>query len=347
VSSAALQFATGLRAAAMTVTKTLFSVWSAAMSAAASECVNATLNVTLPAVSDDGGGTAMDAKGNVWFTTVDSQDWDHQRVVIWMCPEDGECVSKRTGESPSFHVAREIAVHTSGSVSIVYLLLPRVVGPPHVTQCIWDADKLDEVALCSKFIDETDVDYDYHLAVDYEGNVFLSHDSMAYNNSWTHTYNLRKCSPSGLCVDFGGDFWESHGFAPNKLALDSQGNLYVTRKTIGGQDAYVAKCTPIGECTETQIMSPFGMSTHLYTEEIAVSPDDDIYMMFADITEQQLIQCSLDSVCNQIMKCPFNNIWTGLSAGKNGDLYTAMYGSHRSPMVRRLCVPPAVNEIQV
>lgn len=336
----------------MAVTKTLFKAWSLAVSAAASECVNATLNATLPAVPDTGGGTAVDSKGNVWFTSIDGMDDPgiDQRVVIWRCPEDGECVSKRTRESPTRYVSREIAVDASGAVFVVYLLLPQVMGPARVRKCVWDDNSFDEEISCSQFVEDgTESKKDYRLALNLEGNVFFSHASEAYKDNH---YVLRKCSPSAECVDFGGDFWDLHGFAPNHVAFDLQGNLYVTRKTVGSSpgfsagDTLVAKCTSSGECSETQITVPTAHAHAYFTyEEIAVSPDDYIYMMVHDRFKQWLIQCSPDSVCNQVVTFDDRLIMTGLSAGKQGDLYTEV--SSQPSEVIRLCVPPQIDEIQV
>jgi len=338
----------------MALKSTLFRAWSIAVSAAASECVNATLNVAWGEGRDSvlgDGGTAVDAKGNAWVTSFDRT----ATLVIWKCLEDGECVSKSTGEfMPLFLGSHEIAVHASGDVSIVYLLLHRVEGPDDVRKCIWDDNSHEDIS-CSQFFENgADSKFNYHLALDKEGNVFLPYGTISHR--------LQKCSPAGDCVDFGGDFWNSHGFAPNHVAFDLQGNLYVTRLpgiTSAG-DTLVAKCTSIGECTETQItVPPAHANAHFGYDEIALGPDDNIYMMVADGTlldpylafNQWLIQCSLDGVCNQVMTFDHDMFMKGLSVGKHDDLYTVRVPQQADSLdhadLLRLCVPPQINEIQV
>lgn len=339
----------------MAVTKMLFKTWSVAVSTAASECVNATLGASLPTQAYVKSGTAVDSKGNVWFTSFNGPytSTDSSKVVIWMCPEDGgECVQKRTSEDYIQYTSREIAVHASDAVSVVYLLLRQPTGPARVKTCAWDNNNLEQEVYCSLFVESSTDSHDNHLALDQQGNVFLSH--VSYADEKTH-YLLRKCNSlqSGFCMDFGGDFWESHGFAPAYVAFDSQDNLYATRKpgslAPGFPVGYtvVAKCTAAGECTETQITSAGPIFAY---EEIAVSPDDNIYMMVHYGVNTSLAQCSPDGVCNHgVVTFNYNETMTGLSAGKHGDLYTHVtpHLSSQPNKVIRVCVPPQMNDIQV
>lgn len=337
----------------MAINKTLFQALPAAIAVANSDCVNREYQQR-----GSSGSTAVDSSGNIWFFS----GFYRESGSVWMCPEDGECVSKYPVDplsNSSWSAAGDwIAVDDEGQTTLVYL---HNYGG-EVLQCVWE-DNGAEAMFCNVFLHYGGESITFF--VDHEGSTFNWH----WRGDNSTDCGMSKCNLYGECDDF-----ESHFVGgpdkkiPTSAVTDSRGNIYAshcTSKAMGESMCMHNRCTPTGECAEVE----FQRHGVPLTGPISVGPDDHIYMADYDPTnddELGLFRCSQDAVCEHISILDWpkdaleGGAWSyhddlvkyGFSIGRNGGFYSLFkkqcyYPGRCDYDVFRQCFPEKGEEIQI
>jgi sugar lactone lactonase YvrE len=253
---------------AMTVAKALM-ITSGAVSVGATECLNATLHPT-----QEPGDVAVDSYGNVWFTN--NAD-DAEDTGVWMCHKDEgyPCHKEGAGvwEWAQGIAVQDAAVYISGCY--------KTQGPcePKVKRCTSNEDmsfscedfgggwqsprgltvdskgsifiadtagdsiglwKCSHSSHCSLVGDSASWPMLDTVAADSQGNIYVTGGSPPVDG--IQDSYVKKCTSSGICSDFSGD-WAKSSFT-NAIAVGPDDEIYIS--DIGTHT--LMKCSPDDEC---------------------------------------------------------------------------------------------------
>lgn len=298
-----------------------------AVSAGASECSNSTFIVAM----QQSGDAALDSKGNVWFTT------NIENSSVWSCPKDLSHQCREMGGG-IWGQPQGIAADNYGDFPSVFVAeYSDAHGKPKVKQCTWN----DHVPFaCTDFGSGWNLPHD--VVVDKNGSIFILDLSGAEGSVW-------KCSRAAVCT-MVGDISGAYGL--DRLAVDSQGTIYVTR--IYRDTWSVSRCTSTGNCSNFYSGSNI-VGRHV--SSVAVGPDDSVYLSFSvpDSPDELLVRCPPDHEWDEwrpdhdceTVGAFGSEHWRGyvgvgnMVIDEDGAFYTAGGG------LRRICVSPAMQDIQV
>ena len=220
-------------------------------------------------------GLAVDASGNIYVADQANnliRKITPLGVVSTLAGSGSKGLANGSGASASFNAPTGLAVDASGNVYVTDLgnNLIRKITPAGMVSTLAGSDKgySDGLGAAASFNRPTDV------VVDGAGNLYLTD---------TYNYRIRKISPDGLVPTFAGSgsatSQDGIGIGanldnPNDLAIDKDGNLYVSQA-----DNLIRKITPgavvtsIAGTVAIPITSSFNLS-----QGIAVDNSGNIYI---------------------------------------------------------------------